>query len=36
METPLKSYLQVSKKIETLHTNSASIDVHFHKFWESN
>jgi hypothetical protein len=31
VKTPLKPYLGFFKKIETTHTNSASIDMHFDK-----
>jgi hypothetical protein len=36
MKTPLKPYLGVSKKFETMHTNSASIDMHCHKILDLN
>jgi hypothetical protein len=36
IKTLLKLYLEVCKKFETIHTNSASIDVHCHKIWVSN
>jgi hypothetical protein len=31
MKTPLKLYLEVFKNFETMHTNSAYIDVYCHK-----
>lgn len=32
IKTPLKSYLEVFKIFETMHTNIASIDMHCDKF----
>jgi len=32
----LKLYLRVFKKFKTMHTNSAYVDVHCHKIWDSN
>jgi hypothetical protein len=36
IKTPLKPYLGVFKKIETMHTNSASVNVHCYKISDSN
>jgi hypothetical protein len=36
VKTSSKPYLGVFKKFETMHINSGSVDVHYHKIWDSN